>query len=140
MISYGTITIKYQCKADFISVDFDCKHEIFDFLNIIGPKPYKFTRKNKRFQSIQKQVGFSIRACILDIILYVGILHIPGSVSKKCPRFFRLAGNLHTQKPNKAQTKRANIMRVRYFCEIWYHKLINRSGVSFFSSFILYSF
>ena len=50
------------------------------------------------------------------------------------------AGNLHTQKLNKAQTKRANIMGVQYFREIWYFSRINRSRVNFVLSFILSSF
>ena len=45
---------------------------------------------------------------------YVDIL---GLVSKKCLRFFSdFVGNLHVQKPNKAQTKKGKKMCVQYVC------------------------
>ena len=49
-------------------------------------------------------------------------------------------GKLRAQKLNKAQTKRANITGVQYFCRILSFSIINRSSVKFVTSFILSSF
>ena len=46
-------------------------------------------------------------------------------------QFLTFTGNSCTQKPNKAQTRRANIMEVHYSHELWSYMGINTSGVNF---------
>ena len=58
------------------------------------------------------------------------------SLNDKCSGFFSdFAGNLRVQKPNKAQTKRANITGVQYLRA--YHQVVSTFSFILYSLFIL---
>ena len=79
------------------------------FVNVYG------ACTGQNLEGCKKSVYYEVISIIKKVHICIHI-HIPGAVSKKCPRFFsEFVGNSRAQKPNKSQTKHANITGVQYF-------------------------